>query len=142
MNLVKRSNALSIPSFLDEILRADWYGGTETFTNKVPAVNIKENELKFKVEVYAPGLIKEDFKVEISQKTLTVSSEKQSNTQEGNEHYATKEFSFSSFCRKFNLPDSVNIDEIQANYDNGILTISLPKREEVLPKPKRVIEIK
>ena len=73
MNLVKRNNALVIPSFLDEILRTDWNGGSQNFTNKLPAVNIKENDVNFKVEVYAPGLTKEDFKVEISQKTLSVS---------------------------------------------------------------------
>ena len=141
MNLVKRNTALAIPSLLDEILRTDWNGGSQNFTNKLPAVNIKENDVNFKVEVYAPGLTKEDFKVEVSQKTVSVSCEKQLKNEDSNEQYSTKEFSFTSFKRTFNLPESVNCDEIQANYENGILNISLPKREEVLPKPKRVIEI-
>ena len=141
MNLVKRNNALAIPSLLDEILRTDWNGGSQDFTNKLPAVNIKENEVNFKVEVYAPGLTKEDFKVEISQKTLSVSCEKQFENELNNEQYSTKEFSYTSFKRTFNLPESVNYDAIEANYENGILNISLPKREEALPKPKRLIEI-
>lgn len=66
MNLVKRNNALAFPSLLDEILRTDWNGGSQNFTNTLPAVNIKENEANFKLEVYAPGLSKEDFTVEIS----------------------------------------------------------------------------
>ena len=141
MNLVKRSSNLAFPSLLDEIFRTDWNGGTQSLNYALPAVNIKENETNFKLEVYAPGLTKEDFKVEISQKTLSVSCEKQFENEVNNDQYSRKEFSSSSFKRTFNLPESVNYDAIQANYENGVLNISLPKREEALPKPKRLIEI-
>jgi HSP20 family protein len=141
MDLIKRNNNLIFPSFLDEIFRADWNGGTQDFKNTLPAVNIKENDVNFTVEVYAPGFKKEDLKVEISQKTLSISSEKECDNETNREHYSRKEYSSNSFKRVFNLPETVNVDAVQANYENGVLNISLPKREEALPKPKRLIEI-
>lgn len=141
MDLVKRNNHLAFPSLLDEIFRTDWNGGSQSFSNTLPAVNIKENDVNFTLEVCAPGFKKEDFKVEISQKTLTISCESQVENEENNEKYSRKEFSSTAFKRTFNLPESVNYDAIQAKYDNGVLNVSLPKREEALPKPTRLIEI-
>lgn len=91
--------------------------------------------------MFAPGLKKEDFNIEIDQRTLSISSEKQTETEENIEKYPRKEFSFSSFKRTFSLPETVNFDAIEANYESGILNLRLPKREEALPKPKRMIEI-
>lgn len=141
MNLIRKNGSLVFPSLLDEIFRPDWNGGIQNFSNHMPAVNIKESEVDFKLEFYAPGLKKEDFNIEIDQKTLNISSEKQSENEDNNEKYSLKEFSFSSFKRTFNLPETVNFDAIEANYENGVLNVSLPKREEALPKPKRMIEI-
>jgi HSP20 family protein len=141
MNLIKRNSNLILPSLLDEIFKPDWNGGIQNFNTTIPAVNIKESEVDFKLELFAPGLKKEDFKIEIDQRTLSISSEKQTETEENNEKYSRKEFSFSSFKRTFNLPETVNFDAIEANYESGILHLSLPKREEALPKPKRTIEI-
>lgn len=141
MNLIKRNSNLILPSLLDEIFKPDWNGGIQNFNTTIPAVNIKESETDFKLELFAPGLKKEDFNIEIDQKTLSISSEKQTETEENNETYSRKEFSFTSFKRTFNLPETVNFDTIEANYENGILNLRLPKREEALPKPKRMIEI-
>ena len=141
MDLVKRNHNLTFPSLLDEIFRADWNGGSQDFNNRLPAVNIKENDVNFTLEVCAPGFKKEDFKVEISQKTLSISCEREVKNEVNNEHYSRKEFSSTSFKRTFNLPETVNPDAIRASYENGILTLSVPKREEALPKPKRLIEI-
>jgi len=141
MNLIKRNSNLILPSLLDEIFKPDWNGGIQNFNTTIPAVNIKESEVDFKLELFAPGLKKEDFNIEIDQRTLSISSEKQTETEENNEKYSRKEFSFSSFKRTFNLPETVNFDAIEANYESGILHLSLPKREEALPKPKRTIEI-
>ena len=126
---------------LDEIFKPDWNGGIQNFNTSVPAVNIKESETGFKLELFAPGLKKEDFNIEIDQRMLSISSEIQTETEEDNETYSRKEFSFTSFKRTFNLPETVNFDAIEANYENGILSLRLPKREEALPKPKRLIEI-
>jgi HSP20 family protein len=141
MDLLKRNHNLTFPSLLDEIFRTDWNGGSQDYNNALPAVNIKENDVNFTLEVFAPGFKKEDFKVEISQKTLRISCEKEFENEVNNEHYSRKEFSSQSFKRTFNLPETVNFDAIQASYENGVLTLSLPKREEALPKPKKLIEI-
>ena len=141
MNLIKRSSNLILPSLLDEIFKPDWNGGIQNFNTSVPAVNIKEAETGFTLEMFAPGLKKEDFNIEIDQRTLSISSELQTETEENQEIYSRKEYSINSFKRTFNLPETVNFDAIEANYENGILQLRLPKREEALPKPKRLIEI-
>lgn len=141
MNLIKRNSNLILPSLLDEIFKPDWNGGIQNFNTSVPAVNIKEAETGFTLEMFAPGLKKEDFNIEIDQRTLSISSELQTETEENQEIYSRKEYSINSFKRTFNLPETVNFDAIEANYENGILQLRLPKREEALPKPKRLIEI-
>lgn len=123
------------------VIFPDWNSSIQNFNASLPAVNIKETETDFKLEFYAPGLKKEDFNIEIDQKTLSVSSEKQFENEENNEKYSRKEFSFSSFKRGFTLLETINFDAIVANYENGVLLVVLPKREEALPKPKRLIEI-
>ncbi len=141
MNTIKRNSNLIFPAFLDEIFKPDWNGGIQNFNTTIPAVKIKESETDFKLELFAPGLKKEDFNIEIDQRTLSISSEKKERTEENNEKYSRKEYSFSSFKRTFNLPETVNFDAIEANYESGILNLRLPKREDALPKPKRMIEI-
>jgi HSP20 family protein len=113
------------------------------FWNKanVPAVNIAENDDTFKIEFAAPGLTKTDFKINLNNDVLTVSSEKEINNEESKTNYTRKEFNFSSFERTFTLPDSANGDKIKAEYKDGILSIEIPKREEAKVKPAREIEI-
>ncbi len=144
MNLVKRNsqNAALFPSLLEELFRPDWMGGVQNNnTLNVPPVNIRETDTAYEVELSAPGKSKEDFNIEVDENVLTISSEQktENNTQDG--RYTRREFSYTSFRRAFTLPDTINEDEIRAGYENGILKISLPKREEALPKPKRSIDI-
>ncbi|WP_417444896.1 Hsp20/alpha crystallin family protein [Joostella sp.] len=142
MSLVKRNNVV-YPSFFDEVFNPDWFGGTENKKSFVPPVNIKENDNGFSLELAVPGMKKDDFKVEIDKNVLTVSAEvkNEKEASKENEVYSRKEFSFSSFKRVFTLPDTVNNDEINATYEAGVLTLALPKKEEALPKPKRLIDI-
>jgi HSP20 family protein len=128
---------------MEELFRPDWMGGTQNLnTLTVPPVNIKETEMTFEVELSAPGKKKEDFNIEIDNDLLTISSEQHTENTSGEEgKFTRREFSHSSFKRSFSLPETVKVDDIKASYDNGILRISLPKREEALPKPKRAIEI-
>lgn len=142
MNLIKRNSNLVFPSLLDEIFRPDWNGGVQNLTTTMPAVNIKENETSYMLEFYAPGLKKEDFNIEVDQKTLIISSEKHTENENNNEKYSLKEFSYTSFKRTFNLPESVDFETIEANYEDGVLNVTLPKREEALRKSRRLIEIK
>jgi len=138
--MLAKRNSLILPSLMNDLFQPDWFGGMETFTH-VPAVNIQENEKDFMLELAIPGFKKEDFNIEIDNDVLTVSSEVKKDNESKKKHYSKREFTVSSFKRVFTLPESVNEDGIKAVYEGGILTLSLPKREEALPKPKRFIEI-
>lgn len=140
MSIIKRNNLL-FPALMNDIFKPDWFGGMENLNSNVPAVNIKENKANFELELAIPGFKKDDFNVEIDDSILTISSEAKldNETKEGN--YTRREFSFSSFKRVFTLPETVNEANINANYEDGILKLLLPKKEEALPKPKRLIKI-
>jgi len=149
MTLLKRSNNNypSIPSFMDNILSRDWMDwSTSNFSNTnttIPAVNIKENDNEYEIEVAAPGMKKDDFKVNLNKNQLTISSERSNEKNEKNsENYLRKEFSYQSFQRSFTLPENLVDDEkISAKYNDGILYVRIPKREEVKPRPAREIKI-
>ncbi|MFD1553121.1 Hsp20/alpha crystallin family protein [Putridiphycobacter roseus] len=106
-----------------------------------PAVNIKENENGFSLALASPGMKKEDFKINLNENILSVSAEVEEKKEENQDKYTRKEFSFSSFKRDFNLPESVDTESITANYFDGILTINIAKKEEAKPKPAREIAI-
>ncbi|MGL2966354.1 Hsp20/alpha crystallin family protein [Flavobacterium sp. XGLA_31] len=142
MNLIKR-NHTNFPSMMDEFLKPDWFGGFQNFSLNTPAVNIKETDTDFTIELAAPGKQKEDFNIEVDNKVLTISSEAKNQHEETdkNGRYTRKEFSYSAFKRAFTLPDTINENDIKANYESGVLHIQLPKREDALPKAKRLIDI-
>jgi HSP20 family protein len=140
MSIVKRNN-LVFPSLMNEILKPDWFGGLENYGNTFPPVNIQDNETSFELELSVPGRVKEDFNIEIDEQVLTISSEEKKEEVIKEEGYTRREFSYSSFKRSFTLPETVNEEGIKASYENGILSFNLPKKEESLPKPKRLIEI-
>jgi HSP20 family protein len=146
MSLIKRNEANWLPSALDDMFKADWLGGTTNVNSigtSIPAVNIQESDENFLVAVAAPGKAREDFKIELDNDVLTISSEekKENETSEKNGRFTRKEFSYSTFKRAFSLPDTVDNEKISASYDNGVLEINLPKREEAKVQPKRMIEI-
>lgn len=112
------------------------YSSTNT---SLPAVNIKETEDDFMIEVAAPGMKKEDFSINYDNGRLVISSERQ---EEASENYSRREFSYQSFCRSFEVADNIiDNQKIKAKYDDGILYITLPKREEIKPKPAKQIAI-
>jgi len=147
MSLVKRENALPVWSnFFNDFLNRDWFDWSNqnfSLTNTtIPAVNIKETENDFEVDVAAPGMAKEDFKIELNNNVLAISSEKQSESQaEEGQNLTRREFSYQSFSRSFTLPELVERDGITAKYDNGILRVIIPKKEEAKPKPLKQIPI-
>ena len=151
MNLVKRNGSLlnSLPILFDDFFNRDrdlynWSNSNYSNTNTtIPAVNIKETAENFEVEVAAPGMTKKDFKVELDGNMLTISSERM-NQKEDNEgeRYFQREFSYQSFQRTFNLQkEVVDIDKIQAKYENGLLHLLIPKKEEAKQKPPRLIQV-
>lgn len=140
MSVVKRQHVL-FPSLMNELFRPDWFGGVDTYKQYAPAVNVKETDTGFELEMAIPGRKKEDFKIDIDKEILTISSEITKEEHETEDNYTRKEFSFNSFKRVFTLPETVDVDQIHASYEDGILKFVLPKKEEALPKPKRMIEI-
>jgi len=102
-----------------------------------------ETEESFNVEVAAPGKMKEDFNIELDNDVLTISSEdqKENESTDKNGRFTRKEFSYNTFKRAFSLPDSVDSTKISASYNNGVLEIALPKKEEAKVQAKRLIDI-
>lgn len=146
MSLVKRNEANWLPSALDDMFKADWLGGTTNVNSigtSIPAVNIQESDENFLLALAAPGKVREDFKIELDNDVITISSEerKEQDPSEKNGKFTRKEFSYSTFKRAFSLPDTVDNEKISASYNNGVLEINLPKREEAKVQPKRMIEI-
>lgn len=145
MTLIKRTNGF-YPTFhnvFDDIWANNWLLPVKEYTKAtVPAVNVQETENDYKIEVAAPGYVKEDFSITIEDEILTISVEKKDENFEEKDAYSRKEFSYTSFTRKFNTPkDIVDSDRIEANYENGILNITIPKQEKAKPKPAKTIEI-
>ena len=145
--LVKRNGRSGLmPSIWDNFFNNDLFNWESNFANtgnSMPAVNIKETGDSFLVEMAAPGMEKKDFKVELDGNALTISSEKQNESEEKEgENYSRKEFNYQSFYRTFHLPkEVVNSDKIKAKYENGLLRLEIPKREEAKQKPVRLIDI-
>jgi HSP20 family protein len=145
MTLVKRNG--NFPFIFDELLSRNPYNWGLTDYSKtnttVPAVNIKETPEIFTVEVAAPGMNKKDFSIKIEGNVLTIRSEKtvEKEEQQGAK-YTTREFSYQSFERSFNLPkDTVDTDKIEAKYEDGVLYLQIPKKEKEKTKEPRMIEI-
>ena len=114
---------------------------SDRLMSRVPAVNVSETNDFYQIEMAAPGLSKDDFKVKLERNLLTVSVEKQMQNEENNKQYNKREFSYTSFVRSFALPDSADDAAIEAKYSDGILAISVAKKEEA-KQGAREIEIK
>lgn len=126
-------NGVWLPSLLDNLFldsKLDALNNYETFS--IPAVNILENLPNFVVELAVPGLNKEDFSIEVEEDTLKIASKKVEEKKEESTEplYKRKEFNYKSFTRSFKLPENIKTEEIQANYENGVLRVTLPKMEE------------
>ena len=150
MNLIKRNgNSVNqLPLLFDDFFNRDFFDwGLSNYSDTnttVPKVNIKETKDNFEVEVAAPGMNKSDFKVQLDGNMLTICSEKSSQREDNNEDekYSRQEFSYQSFQRSFSLPkDVVDADKIQAKYENGLLHLVIPKKEEAKQKPPKQIQI-
>jgi HSP20 family protein len=134
----------NMPSIFDEFFGKEFNPGffEDRASMSVPAVNVLEDPDNFKIEVAAPGLEKKDFKIDLDNNVLTISSEKEyKHEDEKDGKYMRREFAYASFKRSFTLPESVDADKIKANYKEGLLYISIPKREEAKQKPPRQISI-
>ena len=131
----------SYSPFLSNLFDDDFFPVLTGRTSSMPAVNIKEDEKNFTLQLAVPGIDKKELKIDINEDVLTVSSETKNETEESRDGYKRKEFSYASFCRSFYIPENVNIEKIGASYKDGILTVELPKQEEEKNKITRQVEI-
>jgi len=132
-----------LPDLVDEFFGRDFMSNlldVQTGIN-TPAVNIIESKDHFKIEVAAPGLEKSDFKIDLENKVLTISCDKEEKREDKDEKIMRREFSYCSFKRSFTLPDIVDTEQIKASHKDGVLLIEIPKREEAKVKPARQIKI-
>jgi HSP20 family protein len=148
MSLIKKNrNSLpGMPALFDDFLGRELFNwGNSNFSQTqttVPSVNIKESAENFEVEVAAPGMDKKDFNIQLESNTLTISSSKEHNEEKQENGYSRREFSYQSFQRSFILPkDVVDEDRIAAKYENGLLQLTIPKKEDARQKGPRMIEI-
>jgi HSP20 family protein len=147
MSLI-RSNFSTLPRLFDDFLTKDifdWGNGNFSNTNTtLPAVNIVENNDAFLVEMAAPGMNKKDFNIELENEVLKISSHRETkNETKEDERYTRREFSYQSFQRTFRLPKTVVDDsKIEAKYQDGVLRIMIPKKEEAKALPPRQIQVK
>ena len=123
------------PALFDDLFTKDFFGANiiANRNTTLPAVNVKESDLSYNVEVAVPGMDKKDFKVELKDNTLVISASKENNAEEKHENgrYVRKEFGYQSFTRSFTLPqNNVESQNISASYKDGILNITVPKKAE------------
>ncbi|MEP2937132.1 MAG: Hsp20/alpha crystallin family protein [Gilvibacter sp.] len=143
MNSVKKNNRFVFPSIINELFadeRLDVFNAGRT---TIPAVNIKELEDSFVVDLAAPGMNKESFTINLEENVLTVSAQKtvenEDKVKDG--RFTRREFGYSSFTRSFTLPEEVKHDDINATYVDGVLSIAIPKNTEAKVDHKRTIAI-
>jgi HSP20 family protein len=134
-NLTLTKTGSRIPALFDDLFKPwnEWFDNGGSLLNRtlsVPPVNITETEKDYQVSLAVPGMKKEDFKIDIEANILTISAEQEENIEEKEKRFTRKEYSYTSFSRSFTLPEEVNKENIQAKYDNGVLSLSLPLKDE------------
>jgi HSP20 family protein len=147
MNIVKVNPFLQGKSFtnlLDDVYNrsiSDLVGSD--FAVTTPSVNVSEDNENVVLEVAAPGLDKKDFNITVEKDQLIISATKEAQAEDKEEgKWTRKEFNYQSFKRSFHLSDKIETDKIEAEYNNGILKLVLPKKEEAKPKAPATIDIK
>jgi HSP20 family protein len=136
-------SSLLRPSALEEIMKpwSEWLDDRWPFSSHMPAVNVKESDKHYEITMAAPGLEKNEFKIDVNGSTLTVSAEKDEKKEEKENGFARKEYSYKSFSRTFTLPEDIMKEKIDANYKNGELILTLPKKEESVKASHQKISV-
>lgn len=137
MKPVLRKSFPDVASFFNDNLFFSNFLTKDTF----PAINVKENDNAFELEVVAPGIKKDGFKLEIADEVMTISGEAENTEEKETKKYYRKEYNFESFSRQFALPDSIDADKVEATYTDGVLRINLPKIEKEVKNKKKTISI-
>lgn len=132
-DLMRLNNERLFPSLFNDFFKPwnEWFDSDLMKTMTVPSVNVSENDKEYKLTMAAPGLKKDDFKIDIDGDIITISAETKHEKEEKDEKFSRKEYSYKKFSRTFTLPETVNADKIDAVYENGELKLMLPKKAEV-----------
>lgn len=132
-----------LPNVFNDFFNDDFYSSVLGRRQAAsPAVNVVDTENGFRIEVGAPGIAKEDFKIDINKdNVLTISAEKKMEKEDKNERYLRKEFGYSQFKQTLLLPDEIDKDAIAASYENGVLSVSIPKKERTDEETRKVIDV-
>ncbi|MFO8235792.1 MAG: Hsp20/alpha crystallin family protein [Bacteroidales bacterium] len=136
-------NKRFLPSFDDDFFGKDFVKDFFDFeaNPSVPDVNVKDRKDDYVIEVAAPGLDKKDFNVDVQNNVLLISSQKEHKDEDKEDNYLRREFSYSSFQRSFSLPEGVKPEDIKAKHENGVLYVTIPKKEEQKQQPSKKIKI-
>lgn len=129
------------PFFMPGIFDDDFFTAQPSNSYKLPAVNVREDEKNYVLELAVPGADKKELKIDMNEDVLTISSEVSNEAEESKNGYKRKEFNYSAFSRSFYVPEDVNREMIGANYKDGVLSVTLPKQEEEKSKISKKIEI-
>jgi HSP20 family protein len=140
MKLIKRNDDWGFPSIWEDFFNNDVFNFPAAVSRgrTVPAVNISENDKEFVVELAAPGMKKTDFNINLERNVLSISSEMKNETKDEGRDFTRQEFSYQSFQRAFTLPESVDQEKVEAKYVDGVLKITLNKKEEMVAKNKEI----
>ncbi|WMJ73019.1 Hsp20/alpha crystallin family protein [Cytophagaceae bacterium ABcell3] len=130
-----------LSGMLDDFFNDRFKAAGQDMVLSSPAINVKENGDSFKVEMAAPGLNKEDFRLDVKDNILSVFVQKEEKHEEEDERFTRREFSYSSFERSFNLPENTNVEKIDATYKDGLLCINIPKTQKEEKKEAKKIQV-
>ena len=142
--MLARINRSYVPAYWDDFFNDNFFNqlNSKNSNENRPAVNVAENDGGYTIEVAAPGIDRKAFNLEIENDVLTISTEKKDSKEEQKQSYLRREFNYQSFKRSFQLPETIDQEQINASHNAGILTLILPKKEEVVQEAPRQIEVK
>ena len=141
MNLIRKQSPF-FPSLVDDFINTDWNLNVPNYSSTLPAVNIKELDAQYEIELAVPGLQKDNFEIEVEDGILSISASHEEEQHNEKGKFTRREFSYNSFRRSFTLPDSVDPTKIDATYKEGVLHVLLPKYKEAQPQPKKLIKLR
>ena len=142
--MLARINRNYVPAYWDDFFNDRVFNSFDNThkNNTLPAVNVLEEDKEFRIEVAVPGLSRDDFKIEVEDDVLTISSVEKEKKEDNKRNYTRREFSYRSFKRSFQLPETIDQDQIRASHEAGLLSLTLPKKDEVVQKAPKQIEVK
>ena len=142
--MLARINRSFVPAYWDDFFNDSFFNhlNSRSSNGTSPAVNVSEDEKGYTIEVAAPGISRKEFNLELENDVLTISTEHKESKEEKKKNFLRREFNYQTFKRSFQLPETINQEAIKATHDAGVLTLTLPKKEEEIQKAPRQIEVK